>query len=171
MVLGLRFGTFAASGADSYGYVSQADLWLIVEEPLADQAEWRNANWTRPRRLSGSYGGIALPRCGALRARAARGRGDPLQPAQRLRSYANRITMRFEWLDPDMYVEALDEVQRLGRPVLRRARRLGATASGSGYAKATALSRFDAPPLLRAPRRVYSYQVVPAGAARSTGYN
>jgi asparagine N-glycosylation enzyme membrane subunit Stt3 len=48
--LGLRFGTFAASGADSYGYVSQADLWLdgrlIIDEPLADQAEWRNANWT-----------------------------------------------------------------------------------------------------------------------------
>ncbi len=49
-VLGLRFGTFAAGGADSYGYVSQADLWLegrlIVDEPLADEAEWRNANWT-----------------------------------------------------------------------------------------------------------------------------
>lgn len=49
-VLGLRFGTFAASGADSYGYVSQADLWLdgrlIIDEPLADRAEWRNANWT-----------------------------------------------------------------------------------------------------------------------------
>ncbi|MBI3046881.1 MAG: glycosyltransferase family 39 protein [Acidobacteria bacterium] len=48
--LGLRFGTFAASGADSYGYVSQADLWLegrlIMEEPLADEASWRNANWT-----------------------------------------------------------------------------------------------------------------------------
>ncbi|OFW14817.1 MAG: hypothetical protein A3F70_00490 [Acidobacteria bacterium RIFCSPLOWO2_12_FULL_67_14] len=50
VALGVRFGTFAASGADAYGYVSQADLWLrgtlIVEEPLADQAEWRYANWT-----------------------------------------------------------------------------------------------------------------------------
>jgi hypothetical protein len=49
-ILGLQFGTFAAGGADSYGYVSQADLWLegrlIVDEPLADKAEWRNANWT-----------------------------------------------------------------------------------------------------------------------------
>ena len=48
--LGLWFGTSAASGADSYGYVSQADLWLrgtlIVDEPLADEAPWRNANWT-----------------------------------------------------------------------------------------------------------------------------
>ena len=44
------FGTFSAGGADSYGYVSQADLWLqrtlIIEEPLADEAPWRNANWT-----------------------------------------------------------------------------------------------------------------------------
>lgn len=48
--LGLWFGTFAAGGADSYGYVSQADLWLegrlIIDEPLADEASWRNANWT-----------------------------------------------------------------------------------------------------------------------------
>ena len=48
--LGITFGTFTAGGADSYGYVSQADLWLqrtlIIEEPLADEAPWRNANWT-----------------------------------------------------------------------------------------------------------------------------
>ena len=48
--LGIQFGTFSAGSADSYGYVSQADLWLtrtlIVDEPLADQAPWRNANWT-----------------------------------------------------------------------------------------------------------------------------
>ena len=49
-ILGIRFGTFTAGGADSYGYVSQADLWLqrtlIVDEPLADEAPWQNANWT-----------------------------------------------------------------------------------------------------------------------------
>ena len=48
--LGLRFGTWAASGADAYGYLSQADLWLegrlIVDEPLAEDASWQNANWT-----------------------------------------------------------------------------------------------------------------------------
>lgn len=48
--LGIRFGTFAASGADSYGYVSQADLWrrgaLIVDVPLAEAIPmWRNADW------------------------------------------------------------------------------------------------------------------------------
>jgi hypothetical protein len=44
-MLGIRFGTFAASGADSYGYVSQADRWLegrlIVDEPLADEVAQR----------------------------------------------------------------------------------------------------------------------------------
>ncbi|MBI4887487.1 MAG: glycosyltransferase family 39 protein [Acidobacteria bacterium] len=49
-VLGIRFGTFAAGGADSYGYVSQAGLWLrgtlIIDEPLAGEAPWRYANWT-----------------------------------------------------------------------------------------------------------------------------
>ena len=49
-VLGLRFGTFAASGADSYGYVSQADLWLnrtlIVDQPLGADAPWRYAVFT-----------------------------------------------------------------------------------------------------------------------------
>jgi hypothetical protein len=48
--LGIAFGTFTAGGADSYGYVSQADLWLqgtlIIDEPLAAEAPWRNANWT-----------------------------------------------------------------------------------------------------------------------------
>ena len=49
-VLGLRFGTFVASGADSYGYVSQADLWLsrtlIIDEPLAADAPWRYSVFT-----------------------------------------------------------------------------------------------------------------------------
>jgi hypothetical protein len=49
-LLGLRFGTFVASGADSYGYVSQADLWLsrtlIIDSPLAAEAPWRYAVFT-----------------------------------------------------------------------------------------------------------------------------
>ena len=67
LALGLRFGTFTASGADSYGYVSQADLWLngtpIIEQPLHDQVTWRSANWTlsplgyRP----GETGGTMVP--------------------------------------------------------------------------------------------------------------
>jgi 4-amino-4-deoxy-L-arabinose transferase-like glycosyltransferase len=66
-VLGLRFGTFVASGADSYGYVSQADLWLkrtlVLEQPFNGEAPWRWANWTlsplgyRP----GDRGGTMVP--------------------------------------------------------------------------------------------------------------
>ena len=65
--LGLRFGTFVASGADSYGYVSQADLWLnrtlVIEQPFNGDAPWRWANWTlsplgyRP----GDRGGTMVP--------------------------------------------------------------------------------------------------------------
>jgi hypothetical protein len=64
---GVWFGTFTASGADSYGYVSQADLWLtgtlIIDQPLHDDFSWRWANWTlaplgyRP----GEVGGTMVP--------------------------------------------------------------------------------------------------------------
>ncbi len=67
LAFGLRFGTFTASGSDSYGYVSQANLWLngtlIIEQPLHDQVTWRWANWTlsplgyRP----GQTGGTMVP--------------------------------------------------------------------------------------------------------------
>jgi dolichyl-phosphate-mannose-protein mannosyltransferase len=64
---GVRFGTFTASGGDSYGYVSQADLWLkgtlVIDQPLHDEFSWRWANWTlaplgyRP----GDIGGTMVP--------------------------------------------------------------------------------------------------------------
>lgn len=47
VVPGLVNGAFVAGGADSYGYVSQADLWvrgsLIVEQPFARDMTWSNA--------------------------------------------------------------------------------------------------------------------------------
>lgn len=47
VLLGLLKGTFVAGGADSYGYVSQADLWargrLIVEQPYSRDMTWPNA--------------------------------------------------------------------------------------------------------------------------------
>jgi hypothetical protein len=50
MAAGLRWGTFTASGADAYGYVSQASLWLrgdlVVEQPLAREVPWPDADWT-----------------------------------------------------------------------------------------------------------------------------
>ncbi len=47
---GLTRGTTAGFGADSYGYVSQADLWLDGQlkqrEPWAELAPWPRAPWT-----------------------------------------------------------------------------------------------------------------------------
>lgn len=47
ITIGLEYGTFVAGGADSYGYVSQSDLWrsgrLHVSQPLAAQLPWANA--------------------------------------------------------------------------------------------------------------------------------
>jgi hypothetical protein len=46
---GLRWGTFAASGVDAYGYVSQAALWtrgtLRVEQPFVANLTWPAADW------------------------------------------------------------------------------------------------------------------------------
>lgn len=47
--LGLRYGTFVAGGADSYGYVSQADLWLagslVTAQPIAGIVQLPEADW------------------------------------------------------------------------------------------------------------------------------
>jgi len=47
---GLVWGTWAASGADAYGYVSQAVMWasgrLSLPAPLAAGAPWADALWT-----------------------------------------------------------------------------------------------------------------------------
>jgi hypothetical protein len=49
-VAGLRWGTFAVGGSDSYCYVHQAELWatgrLQAVEPLARQAPWPDASLT-----------------------------------------------------------------------------------------------------------------------------
>lgn len=49
-VVGLTWATTAASGADAYGYVSQADLWLerrlTIDQTWLAAAEWPMARWT-----------------------------------------------------------------------------------------------------------------------------
>lgn len=49
-VAGLIWGTWTASGADSYGYVSEAALLLdgrlVVEQPIAREVPWPDADWT-----------------------------------------------------------------------------------------------------------------------------
>jgi 4-amino-4-deoxy-L-arabinose transferase-like glycosyltransferase len=61
--LGLLLGSVVASGADGYGYVSQADLWtkgsLVSAVPLSAEATWADASWAmtplgyRPARAEG----------------------------------------------------------------------------------------------------------------------
>jgi hypothetical protein len=50
VVVGVRLGSKTAGGSDSYGYVSEADLWLKgdlwVSQPWADDVPWANAVWS-----------------------------------------------------------------------------------------------------------------------------
>jgi len=47
--LGIHYGSFAAAGSDSYGYLSQARLWLTglprVEQPWVQDFSWPNRGW------------------------------------------------------------------------------------------------------------------------------
>jgi hypothetical protein len=47
--LGIYYGSFAAAGSDSYGYVSQARLWLSgtlrVAQPWVEQLSWPDREW------------------------------------------------------------------------------------------------------------------------------
>ena len=73
-----------------------------------------------------------------------------------LRYYAGRITMRFEWLDPDMYVPALEHFERLSRPVYVVLDDWEREIFKSRYAAVSDLSWLDRPPLLLAGERVFS---------------
>ena len=50
VLFGLVGNTGIAGGSDSYGYVSQADLWLNgslrIEQPAARKLPWPNSQWT-----------------------------------------------------------------------------------------------------------------------------
>ena len=49
LILGLKYGTYVAGGADSYGYVSQSDLWyegrLAVEQPWVKDVPVPGGQW------------------------------------------------------------------------------------------------------------------------------
>ncbi len=49
-VVGVYYGSFSVGGADSYGYVSQAELWLKgslrIEQPWVQQFSWPYRGWT-----------------------------------------------------------------------------------------------------------------------------
>lgn len=50
VALGIVYGTKSATGADSYGYVSEADFWIAGGRPIAQpwvtDAPWPDAEWT-----------------------------------------------------------------------------------------------------------------------------
>jgi len=62
-VIGIYYGSVTAGGSDSYGYVSQASLWLagdlITPQPLVQKFSWPGREWAfaplgyRPRSTSG----------------------------------------------------------------------------------------------------------------------
>lgn len=50
VILGVKYSTTAAAGADAYGYVSQADLWirreLRVPQPWVTELPWPSRGWS-----------------------------------------------------------------------------------------------------------------------------
>jgi hypothetical protein len=74
-----------------------------------------------------------------------------------LRYYANRITMRFEWLDPDMYDEAIAYLRRRGHPVYVVLDDWERDIFRARYSRVADVSWLDRPPLVVAADRVYFY--------------
>ena len=50
VVVGIHYGSFAAGGSDSYGYLSQAPLWLRgdlhIKQPWVAQMTWPASDWS-----------------------------------------------------------------------------------------------------------------------------
>jgi hypothetical protein len=76
-----------------------------------------------------------------------------------LRYYADRLTLRYEWLAPDVYTEAIDYLHSLGRPVFVVLDDWERDVFRSRYAAVTDLSWLDRPPALVAAKQVYFYAV------------
>jgi hypothetical protein len=49
-VVGVYYGSFSVGGSDSYGYISQAELWLTgslhIQQPWVQQFSWPYKEWT-----------------------------------------------------------------------------------------------------------------------------
>ena len=65
VLVGLIAGSDVAGGADQYGYISQADLWLqgdpTIPQPYARSVPWPDAQWTlAPLGYRPSPDGVAL---------------------------------------------------------------------------------------------------------------
>jgi hypothetical protein len=84
-----------------------------------------------------------------------------------LRYYANRLTLRFEWLAPDVYVAALEQLRESGRPLFAVLDESEREVFRARYASVADLSWLDAPPTLIAAKRVFFYQLWPAADDRA----
>jgi hypothetical protein len=75
-----------------------------------------------------------------------------------IRYYAKRVTLRYEWLEPDVYTQAIDYLHSLGRPVFVVLDDVERDVFRARYSKVTDVSWLDKP-ILVAANRVYFYQV------------
>jgi hypothetical protein len=78
-----------------------------------------------------------------------------------LRYYANRVTLRFEWLAPDVYVDALKQVQESGRQVFVVLDGPERDVFRARYSPVADVSWLDDPPTLIAAGTVFFYQLPP----------
>ena len=76
-----------------------------------------------------------------------------------LRYYADRMTLRFEWLEPDGYLEALRQVRDSGRPLFVVLDDSEREVFRARYGPVADLSWLDQPPTLVAAKRVSFYQL------------
>ncbi len=85
-----------------------------------------------------------------------------------LRYYAKRLTLRFDWLAPDVYAEALEKLREAGRPLFVVLDESEREAFRGRYASVADLSWLDEPPTLIAAKRVFFYQIWPLADDRAT---
>jgi hypothetical protein len=79
-----------------------------------------------------------------------------------LRYYAKRLTLRFDWLAPDVYTTALEQLRESGRPLFVVLDESERETFRARYGSVADLSWLDKPPTLIAAKRVFFYQVWPA---------
>jgi len=84
-----------------------------------------------------------------------------------LRYYAKRLTLRYDWLAPDVYSEALEKLRESGRPLFVVLDESERQAFRARYGSVADLSWLDKPPTLIAAKRVFFYQLWPAVSDRA----
>lgn len=195
--VGVRYGSFAAAGSDSYGYVSQARLWLSgtlrVAQPWVTEFSWPNREWIfsplgyRPHGTDGTIvptypPGLSMvmalfqavvgargpfyvaPVAGALLLWLAYGLGRTVaehtpenavvlavQHSGSVRYYANRVTLRYDWLADDQLDEAVRDLALKGRRAFILVDDWEEKEFKARFTPANRLGRLDWDPIARLP--------------------